>query len=90
MRGTEIRSLKIDLDKDVLEINGKQIKDQSVIVVLPGPEGWPLSKLFNARSTVENLKEHDVLKVTYEVDGVILACIGPEYFNRTDPSGSGG
>ena len=64
MRETEIRSLKIDLDKDVFEINGKQIKDQSVIVVLPGPEGWPLSKVFNARSTVESPEEYDVLEVT--------------------------
>ncbi len=66
MRETEIRSLKIDLDKDVLEINGKQIEDQSVIVVLPGPEGWPLSKIFNVRSTAESPEEYDVLKVTYE------------------------
>lgn len=42
----EIRSIKIDFDKDILEVNGKKVK-KSVIVTLPGPDGWPIQKMFN-------------------------------------------
>lgn len=42
----EIRSIRIDLDKDTLEINGKKV-EKSVIVTLPGPDGWPIQKMFN-------------------------------------------
>lgn len=42
----EIRSIRIDFDKDLLEINGKKV-EKPVIVTLPGPYGWPIQKLFN-------------------------------------------
>lgn len=42
----EIRSIKIDFDKDILEVNGKKV-EKPVTVTLPGPYGWPIQKLFN-------------------------------------------
>lgn len=42
----EIRSIKVDFDKDILEINGKKV-EKSVIVTLPGHDGWPIQKMFN-------------------------------------------
>lgn len=42
----EIRSIRIDFDKDTLEINGKKV-EKSVIVTLPGPDEWPIQKMFN-------------------------------------------
>lgn len=42
----EIRSIRIDFDKDILEINGKKV-EKPVIATLPGPYGWPIQKLFN-------------------------------------------
>ena len=42
----EIRSIKIDFDEDILEINGKKA-EKPVIVTLPGPDGWPIQKMFN-------------------------------------------
>ena len=41
----EIRLLEVDLDKGILKING-QDADTPTIVTLPGPEGWPLQRLF--------------------------------------------
>ena len=41
----EIRSLEVDIDKGILKING-QDADTPTIVTLPGPEGWPLQRLF--------------------------------------------
>ena len=34
-----IRSLEIDFDKEILKINGQEVKERIVIVSLPGPEG---------------------------------------------------
>ena len=42
----EVRSIKIDFDKDILEINGEKV-EEPVIVTLPGPDGWPIQKMFN-------------------------------------------
>lgn len=47
----EIRSIRIDLDKDTLEINGKKV-EKPVIVTLPGPDEWPIQKLFNPESYI--------------------------------------
>ena len=47
----EIRSIGIDFDKDALKINGKKV-DKPVIVTLPGPDGWPIQKLFNPESYI--------------------------------------
>lgn len=35
-----IRSLEIDFDKEILKINGQEVKERIVIVSLPGPEGY--------------------------------------------------
>ena len=46
----EIRSLEVDFDKGTLRINGEELKESPVIVVLPGPEdGFPYRKLFNSK-----------------------------------------
>lgn len=42
----EIRSLKVDFDNNILEINGKPYKKKTT-VLLPASEGWKFSKLFN-------------------------------------------
>ncbi|MFR5839936.1 MAG: hypothetical protein ACLUFC_04975 [Anaerobutyricum hallii] len=57
----EIRSLEIDIDKDILRIN-KETVDTPMLVTLPGPGGWPLRKLFNVKA--ENPEEHDNLDIT--------------------------
>ena len=43
----EIRSLEIDIDKNIFKINGKEIKETPIIASLPGPDGWALKKVFN-------------------------------------------
>lgn len=45
----EIRSIEIDIDRNILKINGKDV-EQAVVVSLPGPGGWPVEKLFNPDS----------------------------------------
>ena len=47
----EIRSIRIDFDKDTLEINGKKV-EKPVIVTILGPDGWPIQKLFNPESYI--------------------------------------
>lgn len=42
----EIRSIKIDFDKDILEVNGKKV-EKPVTVTLPGTDGWHIQKMFN-------------------------------------------
>lgn len=57
----EIRSIKVDFDKDILEINGKKV-EKSVIVTLPGPDEWPIQKLFNPESYIpESVKQLKVI-----------------------------
>ena len=43
----EIRELEVDFDNDVLKINGENYMKRPIVVTLPGPDGWPLKKLFN-------------------------------------------
>ena len=59
----EIRSIKIDFDKDILEINGKKV-EKPVIVTLPGPYGWPIQKMFNPE--VKPYEEYG--RINIEVD----------------------
>ena len=42
-----IRSLELDFDKEILKINGQEVKERIVIVSLPGPEGYKYKKAFN-------------------------------------------
>lgn len=48
----EIRSLEVDIDKEILRINGKEVKEK-VLVTLPGPEGWPLQRIYNPEQVGE-------------------------------------
>lgn len=57
----EIRSIRIDFDKDILEINGKKV-EKSVIVTLPGPDGWPIQKIFNPEGYISERSKQ--IKVT--------------------------
>lgn len=56
----EIRSLEVDIDREILKINGREVEDPT-IVTLPGPDGWPLSRAFNPEK--RDLKEYDRIKV---------------------------
>lgn len=62
----EIRSIEIDFDRNILKINGEAVTDKPIVVNLPGPEGWPLGKLFNAHLVTGNLEGCDKLKVSYQ------------------------
>ena len=57
----EIRSIRIDFDKDTLEINGKKV-EKSVIVTLPGPDRWPIQKMFNPE--IKPYEEYGRMTVT--------------------------
>lgn len=46
LAATEIRSLEVDIDKEILRINGKEVKEK-ILVTLPGPDGWPLQRIYN-------------------------------------------
>ena len=59
----EIRSLHIDFDNDILEINGKRF-EKATIVNLPGGNGWDIQKLFNTQK-FKAWKECDRLKVQF-------------------------
>ena len=61
----EIRSLEIDFDKNILSINGKLVTDRPVIVNLPGPDGWPLRKLYNSELSSGNPGNCHVIDVAY-------------------------
>ena len=61
----QISSLDVDLSKDELIINGKAIKDRPVVVTLPGPDGWPVCKLYNPKLATGKQEECDKLTVTY-------------------------
>lgn len=57
----EIRSIKIDFDKDILEVNGKKV-EKPVTVTLPGPDGWSIQKLFNSAGNISERSKR--IKVT--------------------------
>lgn len=52
LAATEIRSLEVDIDKEILRINGKEVKEK-ILVTLPGPEGWPLQRIYNPEQVGE-------------------------------------
>lgn len=59
----KIRSIKIDFDNNILEINGKPYK-RKTIVNLPASNGWKFKKLFNGDEN--NLSEKsDCLNVDF-------------------------
>jgi hypothetical protein len=61
----EIRKLEIDFDAGILKINGKDFKEEPIVVTLPGPEGWPISKLINAEIATGIPGECSELSVSY-------------------------
>lgn len=61
----DIKQLKIDFNNNILEINGKTVKDRPVLVSLPGPDGWKYKKIFNPSSASGNQKECEKLDVIY-------------------------
>ncbi|WP_024295024.1 hypothetical protein [Lacrimispora indolis] len=61
----EIHSLEIDIDVGVLKINGRDYKEKPIVVTLPGPEGWPLVRLFNAEKATGIPGACDELTVSY-------------------------
>ncbi|MDE7434453.1 MAG: hypothetical protein K2N01_01335 [Lachnospiraceae bacterium] len=61
----EIRKLEIDLDNELLKINGKEIKDIPVIVALPAMGAFSFSKLFNSGIATCAAEECDKLEVSY-------------------------
>jgi len=63
----EIRSLEVDFDKEILKLNGKELKGFPVIVTLPGPdENFPYQKIFNSEFATGRKEECDRLMVTYK------------------------
>ncbi len=56
-----IRSLIVDIDKGILNINGQDVKEP-VIVTLPGPDGWPIQKMFNPE--IKPYEEYGCITVT--------------------------
>lgn len=61
----EVRRLEVDFDNGLLKINGKDYIETPIIVTLPGPEGWPLRKLFNVEHATREPEAYDELKVIY-------------------------
>lgn len=63
----EIRSINIDFDNNILEINGKPY-DKPAIVALPSKEnGWNIYKYFAPNSIVVPREECDRLCLTIEL-----------------------
>ena len=63
----EIRSIRIDLDKDILEINGEPVK-RKTLVSLPALDGFYFQKLFNFNENKPKEK-CDSIKVDYMESG---------------------
>ena len=59
----EIRSLRIDFDNDVLEVNGKKY-DRPAIIKLPSEGGWKISKLFSIGNEPVPREECDVFDLS--------------------------
>ena len=73
----EIRSLRIDFDNDILEINGELYK-KKMIVDLPASDGWKLHKLFNG-------DENNIAEKSDRLDiNFISSTLNPE--GTEDPS----
>lgn len=67
----EIRSIRIDFDKNILEINGEPYKENT-IVTLPGPDGWSFRKVFNIPDSVGSKEECDRLREQSDLLKVIF------------------
>lgn len=65
MRKTEIRSLEIDFDNEILKINGEKVMDRPVIAVLPALDNYSIKKIFNPEIRTRDAKECDRLEIRY-------------------------
>lgn len=61
----EINKFEVDINAGILKINGKDYKERPIVVTLPGPEGWPQAKLFNAEKATGIPGECAELTVSY-------------------------
>ena len=73
----EICSIRIDFDKDILEVNGKKV-EKPVTVALPEPDGWPIQKMFNPE--VKPYEEYGRINIEVSISPtfdlyISLACI---------------
>lgn len=59
----EIRSLRIDFDNEVFEVNGKNY-DRPAIIKLPSEDGWKISKLFSTGKKAAPREECDVFDLS--------------------------
>lgn len=66
MRKIEIRKLEIDFDREILKINGNDVKDKPVIVALPSDDGWSIRKVFNHTLAKGKTEKCDRITVTLE------------------------
>lgn len=60
-----VRKLEIDIDKGILNINENDYTETPVMITLPGPDGWPLQKLYNHELASGKQEECDRLVVSY-------------------------
>lgn len=60
-----MRSVEIDLDRNILKINGETVTNRPVIVTLPGPDDFKFHKLFNTEIATGNPEECNKLDVCY-------------------------
>lgn len=60
----EIRSIKIDFDNGILEINGKKY-NRSAIVALPSEDGWHIRKMFTVDGKAVPKEECDHIELSF-------------------------
>lgn len=56
-----IRSFEVDIDRDIIKINGQEVKEP-IVVTFPGIEGWSVQKLFNPNPN--NPGKHKQIDIT--------------------------
>ena len=63
----KVDAIEIDLQNNVLKIDGKPVENVPVIVTLPGKEEkFPYRKLFNKHLATGNKEECDRITICYE------------------------
>lgn len=62
----EIRSIKIDFDNGILEINGKKCERPTIVALPSDGSGWDIYKMFTPDNIPVPREECDRLKLTLE------------------------
>lgn len=62
----EIRSVKIDFDKNIIEINGMPYNKPTIVALPSEEDGWSIYKYFAPNSIVVPREECDRLNLTIE------------------------